>query len=143
MAEAFRLRRLLELRKRAQDEAERARAAAAAAESAARAELGSLLAEEEAILEALRAPVSEGARLLWLEGAREGAAARCAAARGRLGALSKASSDRARELAEARKEVKVLERLRERRIREAAIEAAREDARFLDEVASRRPEEER
>jgi flagellar export protein FliJ len=143
VAEAFRLRRLLELRKRAQEGAERARAAAVAAESAARSVLEGLLDEEEAILEALRSPVSDGARLHWLDGAREAAAARCAAARARLGGLSKASADRARELSDAMKEVKVLERLRERRIREAALDAAREDAKFLDEVASRRPEEDR
>jgi flagellar export protein FliJ len=142
VAEAFRLRRLLELRKRAQEAAEQARAAALRAEAGARACLDSLLAEEEEVREGIRASASDPATLRLLDGAREATAARCAAARARLAAFSRDSEERGRELSEAMKQVKVLERLREKRIRTAAREAERQDRNLLDEVAAWKREEE-
>lgn len=137
---AFRLERLLALRRRRVDEARRALAAARAATRAEDERLEALRKEVVASQDDVRSGPFDPACQAFYAGLRDALAERVRRSAGRREALARTEEEARRRAEQAMRAVRALEGLRERRASEHRLEEAREERRVLDEVASRAAE---
>lgn len=133
---AFRLERLLALRRRREDDARRAFAEARRATQAEEGLLAALRAEVEASRVDVRGAVDPG-RMSLFAGLRDALEARVRRSTARLAVLAGAEEEARRGVEAATRAVRALERLRERRAAGHRVEEARREQSVLDEAGAR------
>lgn len=134
---AFRLERLLALRRRRVEAARRALAAARASTQAEDGRLEALRRDVVASQDDVRSGPFDPARLALYAGLRDALAERVRRTAARRDELARAEEEARRSVEASLRAVRALEGFRERRAAEHRREEAREERRILDEVAAR------